>query len=299
MLRIGFPISAWLAWAISISALCTSRTAAADDPFESQRDTERWVPALGFYSSIGFHKTEGLVESTLRGPTDGEDLDTHIRLEGHLELMSPALFAHVAEPRLFVRGGAGRAWDARHDTAKEGDPGPAVIPVVPGNIPPPLAAVTGQGSSARGQFKPYFYTLSAGLAFSFPLGERTLRVKPSAEYRYTAFEIEGVITDVLSIDSSGNCPCAVGRLSTKEQKDLHMLGGGLEVELDTVRTGPFIVSLFTSFRAYRVFSGRKLRTMTAGVFDDGLSPIDVSARVFLDEWSLGGGVGVRLRWLPD
>jgi hypothetical protein len=303
MLPAGSPLVICLVSALCISVTCTSSAAWADadpsDPLGSQRDTERWVPALGVYSSIGFHKIEGLVDSTRRGPTDDEDLDTHVRMEGHIELMSPALFSRLAKPRLFLRGGAGRAWDSRHDTAKEGDPGPAVIPEVPGNIPPPLAAVTGQGSSTRTQFKPYFYTLSGGLAFSFPLGEQTLRLKPSVEYRYTAVEIEGVITDVLSIDDSGNCPCSVGRLSTKEQNDLHFLGGGLEIELDTVRTGPFLVSIFTSAQAYRTLSGRKLRTRASGFFDDGVTPIDVSSRVFLDEWSFSGGVGVRLRWLPE
>jgi hypothetical protein len=301
MLPAGSPLVVCLVWAICISVPCASSAAETDpgDPFESQPDTERWVPALGVYSAIGFHKVEGLVDSTRRGPTDDEDLDTHVRMEGHIELLSPALFSSLAEPRLFMRAGAGRAWDSRHDTAKEGDPGPAVIPTVPGNIPPPLAAVTGQGSSTRTQFKPYFYTLSTGLAFSFPLGEHTLRVKPSIEYRYTAVEIEGVITDVLSIADDGNCPCSIGRLSTKNQNDLHFLGGGIEIEVDTVRTGPFLVSVFTSTQAYRTLSGRKLRTTATGVFDDGVTPIDVSSRVYLDEWSFSGGVGVRLRWNPE
>ena len=30
-----------------------------------------------------------------------------------------------------------------------------------------------------------------------------------------------------------------------------------------------------------------------------VTPIDVNSRVFLDEWSFSGGVGVRLRWLPE
>ena len=76
-------------------------------------------------------------------------------------------------------------------------------------------------------------------------------------------------------------------------------GGGIEIEVDTVRTGPFLVSVFTSTQAYRTLSGRKLRTTATGDFDDGVTPIDVSSRVYLDEWSFSGGVGVRLRWNPE
>jgi len=300
MSRAGSPIVIFLVWASCISAVCAGPGwADPSDPDGSLPDTERWVPAFGVYNAIGLHKIEGLVDSTAQGPIDGEDLDTHIRMEGQLELMTPALFSSLGEPRLFVRGGAGRAWDSRRDVAKTGDPGRAVIPFVPGNIPPPLEAVTGQGSATRTQWKPYFYTLSAGLAWSFPLGERTLRLKPSAEYRYTAIEIEGVITEVLSSDGSGNCPCSIGQVSTKEQKDLHLLGGGLEIEVDTARAGPVLVSLFGSGQAYRTLSGRKLRTSRSGLFDDGMSPIDVSSRVLLDEWSFSLGVGVRLRWVPE
>ena len=142
-------------WALLAVFLCTARRAWADaedpfaeDAFESRGDTQRWVPSLVFFAAVAFHKFEAKLDGTLRGPVDGEDLNSHMRVLG-LEIMTPRLFEGFGDPRLFFRAGAGRSWDTRHNSAKEGNPGPTSIRVLPGGLQPPLL---GQGSATRVQW---------------------------------------------------------------------------------------------------------------------------------------------------
>ena len=43
-----------------------------------------------------------------------------------------------------------------------------------------------------------------------------------------------------------------------ETKTYHGVGPGLELEVDTVRTGPFMMSLFLAGKAYRVLGDREV-----------------------------------------
>jgi hypothetical protein len=286
--------------ALSILILVWAPVAhAQEDPFAPSDETQRWVPSIGFFIPVAFHKVEAKVDSSVRGPVDGEDLNAHMRMIGELELMTPRLFEGLGDPRVFIRAGAGRAWDTRHQTAKEGDPGKVVFPFIPGGLEPPIPGIKGQGSATRVTFAPYLYTAAFGLAFSVAIGEQTLRIKPSMEWRHSSTEIEGLITSVISDANDDVCPCSTGRLNTQDEKDYDALGVGLEFELDTVRTGPFMLSLFTSGQGYRMLNGRKLRTSASGLYDDGFTPIDVQSRVILDEWSFSWGLGVRMRWIPE
>ena len=69
--------------------------------------------------------------------------------------------------------------------------------------------------------------------------------------------------------------------------------------MGTQSAGQLVISLFASTRAYRVLSGRKLRTSESGFMDDGITPLSVDTRTFLDEWAFNAGVGLRLRWSPE
>lgn len=289
----GLSTPGRLIWVIVLLLLPALRVVA-----QAQPEVDRWVPALGVYSSLNLQQIENLAESPQRVRKDGDEFKNYVSMEGHLELMSPALFDDFGHPRLFVRAGAGRSWDSRHLTA-ENKPGRPVVNLLPNGGQPPLPGVTGQGTGIRTQFSPYFYTASAGLVFTIPLEERALRLKPSVEFRYGSFEIEGIVSHAISIADDGNCPCETGRLVSNEEKDHTMLGAGLELELDTQRAGPVMISLFAGSQAYRVLSGRKLKTAASGFLDDGTTPLDLRARSFLDEWAFNVGVGLRLRWLPE
>jgi hypothetical protein len=294
----GHSIPGRRIWTIAVLLLPAWQSLAQTDVQSDANAGGGWVPALGVYSSINIHNADALAESPQRGLEKEDFLKTFVGLEGHLELMSPVLFSGLGEPRAFVRAGAGRTWDSRHLTA-EGKPGRPVVNLLPNGGQPPLPGVSGQGTGVRTQFSPYFYTASAGLAFTIPLGERDLRIKPSMEYRHGSTEIEGLVSNAISIADDGNCPCSLGFLSTNEQKDYDMLGPGLELEIDAQRAGSFMISLFASTQAYRVLNGRKLRAATSGFLDDGTTPLSMRSRVFLDEWRINAGVGLRLRWLPE
>lgn len=272
--------------------------AAPGDSAEGPRGAERWLPAVGVYSALNLHKVEGFAESPQRGSANEEHLKVFAAMEGQFELASPALFSGFGHPRVFLRGGVGRQWDALHLTA-EGKPGKPVVGLLESGGQPPVAGVAGQGTGVRTEFAPYFYTASAGLVFTIPLAERDLRLKPSIEYRRGGTQIEGLVSHPVSIADDDNCPCLLGLLSRKVQLDHDMLGGGLELEVDTQRAGPLMISLFASTQAYRVLTGRKLKVAASGFLEDGVTPLDLRARTFLDEWSFRVGVGLRLRWLPE
>lgn len=265
---------------------------------EEASDLERWVPALGFYTALNLSHQEDLADSPQRTRVVGDNLKAFVAVQGHLELMTPRLLDSYGQPRLFVRGGAGRSWDSEELSAENKPGNPAEVPL-PAGGPPPIEGVIGTGTGVRSIFSPYFYTASAGVAFTIPLEERTLRIKPSVEYRRGSMEIEGIVSHAISIRDNGSCRCSLGKLLSKEQQDHDMLGFGLEAELDAQRAGPMLVSFFASSQAYRVLSGRKLRTAESGFLDDGVTPLSLRTRVFLDEWSFSVGVGMRFRWSPE
>lgn len=276
-----------------LSAL--ARPAAAQLPSES----ERWVPALGVTSGVFIQKTDSTVDSTEKGFFEDDTLSVFPFVAGDLELMSPALLSGPLQPRLFVRGGVGRSWDALRRSPKEGDAGRLQLPDFPTDVEP-LEAVRGQGSETRFETKPYFYTVAAGVSLSMPFDEeRSLRIKSSVAYRYGATEIETLISDAQSIADDELCPCRLGRLTATDQKDQHALGAGLELELDAARMGPFLLAVHVGGTALRLVDGRNLRVSANGTYDDGVTPLDVSSEAKLDRWNFQLGVGLRFRWLPD
>ena len=260
---------------------------------------DRWVPALAVYSAINLQHQENLADSPQRAREVDDQLKVYAAMEGHLELMAPALFESYGAPRLFVRGGAGRAWDTVQLSAENKPGDPEEIPLAGTGAPPPIQGVVRTGTGIRSQFSPYFFTAAAGLAFQIPLEERILRIRPSVEYRRGSMEVEGIVSHAISIAGDDFCPCSLGRLLSKEQQDHDMLGMGLELEVDAQRAGPFMVSLYASSQVYRVLTGRKIRTAESGFMDDGTTPLSVRTRTFLDEWAVNAGVGMRFRWLPE
>ena len=175
------------------------------------------MPAVGFYTAFNLSHQDNLADSPQRTRETGDVLKAYVGVEGHLELMTPRLLEGYGSPRLFVRGGAGRSWDSEDLTA-ENKPGNPEEILLPSGGPPPIEGVVGTGTGIRTMFSPYFYTASAGVAFTIPLEERTLRIKPSVEYRRGSVEIEGVVSHAISIAGDENCPCSLGKLLSKEQQ---------------------------------------------------------------------------------
>ena len=146
------------------------------------------------------------------------------------------------------------------------------------------------------------FNAGLGTALEFAVGERTLRLRPSVEYRFDELGYRLRLSDAESLVLDGNCPCGIAQLSTREQQSFHLLGPGLELEMDAARAGPLMLTLFASFRGYRVLSERKERLRLSGVYTPsipGAEPLTAEAKFDREPWTFQGGVGLRFRWLPE
>ncbi|TMA23454.1 MAG: hypothetical protein E6J87_25195, partial [Deltaproteobacteria bacterium] len=119
----------------------------------------------------------------LRPDTEGLDTDVAPLVGASLELMTPRLFDALLRPRLFAHGDAALSFGFERNLAHEGTPGPFQAPE-PRIIDNDVVEVTvlGQGSRAKAQVRRLVLSGGAGVAFSFDLFGRRLRIKPSVEY---------------------------------------------------------------------------------------------------------------------
>ena len=93
-------------------------------------------------------------------------------------------------------------------------------------------------------------------------------------------------------------------LERNESEVFQGVGPGLEVEMDTVRMGPFMLSLFANGRGIKVLGDRKVAfSDSTTVTDPAMIPptttFDADWEFEKKPWIFGGGVGVRFRWLPE
>jgi hypothetical protein len=288
---------------------CDPSVAIAESGGSSHRESnaESWLPAVGFLLAVDSQEGVGSASSSARISIeeDGTILTPLVGLEA--ELMTPSLFSSLGSPRLFVRGGATRAFDVERTIVQEGSVGEITIPVIDpdGDGNPdqrtPIAAVGGQGTLLRTQVQPWGFMAAAGLAFELPFlgdGARMVRIKPSIEYRREQLRVTAFLGGAESIDLSELCPCRSVNLEATSKRTLHAIGPGLEVEMDTGHIRSSSVTIYGAFRAYRVIDGRSINVDRVGEFDDG-TPVSLGGRFRRDRWSYRFGVGLRLRWNPS
>ncbi|MDJ0850948.1 MAG: hypothetical protein QNK04_21465 [Myxococcota bacterium] len=300
---------------------------------EGRDETERWVPALSVSSGVLVQEADGsVVSSLLLGPGAGEARnnlscertltqlfrcadtgdDTQVTpfVDFSAELMTPGIQSWAGRPRLFVRGGAGPSFGFKRDVAKEGVPGEFTLP---DNLTPleiatqGYSVIGGQGSKSSIEIESLLVTAGAGVAFTFEVGERRLRLKPSFEYLRQKVELTGISNRVVQVDANPNPNCgfpgstpdlnAIFRcesLRGSESQVFHGIGPGLEVETDTVRAGPFVMTVFLAGQAYAFLGDLDLQADARNEFGE---RSEWGAE--LERWAFRGGVGLRFRWLPD
>ncbi len=261
-------------------------------PHESQ-----WLPALSLGSGLIAEEMDGSVVSSAR-PSAADStraLLPYVSLGG--ELMTPALTLLPGRPRLFVHGDAGIAFDSDRRLALEGNPGALKFPISSGGFTP-IAAVKGRGSSTRARLEPLLVTAGAGLSFEFSVWGRGFRLKPSVEYFRQEMKITARMSDAMTLEPNGICPCRSVSLQATDKQVSHGVGPGLEVEVDAARAGPVALTLFVSTQAYRLMNGRTLRASTDGSWTDG-EPASLTGEARLAPWVYRAGVGLRLRWAPE
>jgi hypothetical protein len=218
---------------------------------------------------------------------------------GSLELMTPGLTSLPGRPRLFVHGDAAASFSATRDVAKEGVPD--AFEVAEGSQFTSEATVLGQGSTTSAQVMPLVISAGAGVAFTLEAWERRIRIKPSVEYVREEIEVEGIVkravqTRYTPAPRADEFPDGFRliELSGREKRVFHGIGPGLEVEMDTLRAGPFMLAVYVSGNAYAFLGDREVE------FSDTNEDGESAAWHFeKDEWAFRGFVGLRFRWVPE
>jgi len=277
----------------------------------SSEESQRWVPAFAIQSHLISQRAKGSLESSQRPPDapgsvtsdDGWLVDPSIGLS--FELSTPQFAEVFGRPRAFAHAGASYAIGSTLTLAQEGAPGEFVEPPIDPLDPtrPDLVqritaeAVAGQGTRNRAEIQPLVISAGAGVAFSFDLRGRQVRLKPSLEYIREDIEGSGEMRNAAGIRSSVGgvvvVPFEYTVLSSSQKKTLHGLGGGLEIEMDATRAGAFLISIFAGGQVYSRLGDRSLEFSSS----DGTHTASWS--VEMDRTLYRGGVGLRFRYLPE
>jgi hypothetical protein len=218
---------------------------------------------------------------------------------GSLELMTPGLTSVPGRPRLFVRGDAAASFAFTRDVAKEGSPGE--FEVSPNVVYPTQETIRGQGSATTAEVKPLLISAGAGVAFTVDAWERRLRVKPSVEYMREEIEATGVLhraarTRVDPPPTVDEFPegFRLIELSGDKKQVFHGIGPGLEIEADTGRAGPLILTVYLAGQAYAFLGDLEMEFSDTNEYGE-----TATWRFEKDRWGYRAGVGVRFRWVPE
>ena len=247
---------------------------------------------------------------------------------GQLELMTPGLSQIRGRPRGFVQVGFDVSFGAIYNTALEGDPGDMGAECTWKDLDLKCytrlsilqGAILGQGSETSLQIKSPIFTAGLGVAFTSELWGRRVRFKPSFQWMRQEVEMSGRtnIPVMTSSGASAGCPVEPPFLGTCNSYQMIYLqadktlvwngiGPGIEIEIDTVRAGPAVISLALYASAYYLL-GDKDVTITASQTIDpigdavppqGSQPVSSTYTYEQKDWSFRGGVALRFRFLPE
>jgi hypothetical protein len=285
----------WVA-ALFLASLCPPLSATAED--------NPWVPAISGWGGVFYQSSDvdGTSSSPDRADLHGNASMLYSGLALSTELMTPKLLEVPGAPALFMHGGVQFAFSPGWNVDKEGSAGKIEVPLTPiGGFPPP-GGVSGTGTTAREEAKVYNYAAGIGVAFEFPLAGRMLRIRPSFEYRHDEIDYRLRFVDAQALVGTV-CPCGIARVSIREQRAFHSIGPGIELEMDAMRAGPIMLTLFASGRFYHLLGEDETRLAESnGVYSPpvpGFEPVAVESTFQRDPWTIQAGVGIRFRWLPD
>ncbi len=207
------------------------------------------------------------------------------------ELMSPALLSDWGSPRALAHVDIGYAFGFARGITRIGSPLdqmelPFPFSELTDRVPPSYGSeqeIIGQGAKLTASVDSLLVGAGLGIAFTFEIGDRTFRVKPTVEYLREEMKISGTLrqatrttfynppsdmsqwtptTPIFSDDpfnfppdpDENPTPAEAGyreiNLDGSSSRVYHGVGPGLEVEMDTGRVGPFVVSIYSGIRAY-------------------------------------------------
>ncbi|MAI80740.1 MAG: hypothetical protein CL917_17500 [Deltaproteobacteria bacterium] len=154
----------------------------------------------------------------------------------------------------------------------------------------------GQGSDAVYTSQDFQFSAGVGLAFHLEIADRKVRVKPSLEYMREAVNFTGLVSKVIHTEGVNQAEYKVRYIQLSGQKEtvFHSIGPGLEVEMDTGRAGPVVLSIFGGGQAYAILGDNQVS------FDQTNEYGETAEWNFLaNRWFFRGSVGLRFRWLPE
>jgi hypothetical protein len=264
------------------------------------------------------------INQPIRPPGAGDDLMLTPFVAGSVELMTPGLQMLPGKPRLFVRGDAGAAFGTERHLARERSPGSLPLGAVPGGNPLALDpgfiedAVSGIGSETTAETQPLTIAAGAGIAFSFDAFGRRFRIKPSAEYLREEVDFTGSVISAQLFDTGIQAfppnitqkPALFIPITLKgsESEVFQGVGAGLELEMDTARAGPFMITLFAGAQGVHLIGDTEVKfsdeqVLTNPPFTSPLrpnnQPISASWSFEKEPWMYSGGIGVRFRFVPE
>jgi len=296
------------------SSLCCVGAAAAEPVDE--HELSRWVPSFSFLSGLNAQRAEGhLSTSDVLGahdpaaPPQGAQpllLPGSPRTErapmltpfvgGSIEVMSPAWQSLPGRPRAFSRFDVSVTFGPEYNIPTIGDrPGPPTRGSALGALTE--STILGQGGRAAASVEPLLLMAGAGAAFTLDAWDHALRIKPSLEYIREQVEVRGVVRRSVVVDHLDSATLDKFRhvnLSARATHVYHGLGPGLELELDTRRAGPVVLSLYLGAKAWAFLNNDK-QTLVAANADN-----EYAVFQFLkNRWAFSGNFGLRFRWVPE
>lgn len=240
-------------------------------------------------------------EPELVPDTSSSDTSVAPLVGGAFELMTPRPFRSPWAPRFFAHADLSAVFASERNLAGERSPGRLRPPDLNTRQQDaiPEISVLGQGSRAKSQVRRVAVSAGAGLAFTLRLFERTLRLKPSFEYLRQEVELTGELSRAVKQQTPAQGFGTLDdfrklRLRASDVETQHGVGAGLEIEADTSRLGPFVLSVFAQARGYYFLGDLDYTLSDTNEFGE-----TVTWRYDFDPWAWRGGAGLRFRWLPE
>ncbi len=325
----------WGLLSLGLLSLGASPLAASETRGGSDRD--RWVPSFSILSGVNSQNGSGSVAasnveapwmprldtppewvSILPDPPPSAEAQMMTPYAGlSLEIMTPSWWKILSG---FAHLDVSYTFGPEYNIPSSGNPGPFIagIEVDPADPPGPLVqgVIRGQGSRTTPLVQPLQVTAGAGVAFTIRTwGKNTLRIKPSVEYLREEIQVNGLVRRAVRVDPTPTVTSPEDaffrtiNLAGKSSHVYHGLGPGLEVELETGRSGPFKVALYASARAWR-FLNNDPQSFTVHNEDPLYCPPPPPGQVNCssesatfgftkDDWAYGANLGFRLRWSPE
>ncbi len=241
----------------------------------------------------------------MRKSSDGKEFGLWPGVGVDVQLMTPRIPKIDILPfdigiRGFVSGEVMAVFPPSRATANEGSLDGLIFPEeLKEKNQYPSAAIGGGGSEVRSEQDTFEFAAAIGISIPINVLNRTVRIKPSFGWLHYRLKVSGRLLHAIKDDVNGELAAAPGTLGTfgyntriidlqkNLTKNIHAIGTGVEVELESGKFGPIGAAVFASIHGYKVVGDRKFKFQSSQSFADGTVDFDGTAS------SVGDGL------LPD